>query len=80
VLAEGAVRVEQGGRLLRELSAPGDGFGEIALLRDVPRTATVTTTRETILFAVDRAPFLAAITGHPAAFAAANEVVAAHAP
>ena len=80
VLAEGAVRVEQGGRLLRELSAPGDGFGEIALLRDVPRTATVTTTRETILFAVDRAPFLAAITGHPAAFAAAKEVVAAHAP
>ncbi len=80
VLAEGGVRVEQGGRLLRELTSPGDAFGEIALLRDVPRTATVTTTRETILFAVDRAPFLAAITGHPAAFAAAQDVAAAHAP
>lgn len=65
VLDEGAVRVEQGGRHLRDLTDPGDGFGEIALLRDVPRTATVTATRPSVLFAVDRAPFLAALTGRP---------------
>ncbi len=76
VLASGIVRVEQGGRLLRELDRPGDGFGEIALLRDVPRTATVTAVTEVAVLAVDRAPFLAAVTGHPAAFRAAQEVVA----
>lgn len=72
LLAEGAVRVEQGGRHLRDLDTPGQGFGEIALLRDVPRTASVTTISESVLFAVDRAPFLAAITGHPDAYAAAD--------
>ncbi len=72
VIASGSVRVDRGGELLRELSEPGEGFGEIALLRDVPRTATVTATSPTTLLAVDRAPFLAAVTGHPAAFAAAQ--------
>ena len=76
VLASGIVRVEQGGRLLRELDRPGDGFGEIALLRDVPRTATVTAATEVAVLAVDRIPFLAAVTGHPAALRAAQEVVA----
>jgi len=76
VISDGAVRVEQGGRHLRDLASPGDGFGEIALLRDVPRTATVTSIRETVLFAVDRGPFLAAVTGHPDAYRAAPEVAA----
>lgn len=77
VLASGAVRVEQGGRTLREIDRPGDGFGEIALLRDVPRTATVTTTTEVAVFAIDRAPFLAAVTGHPDAFTVADREAAA---
>jgi MFS family permease len=76
VLASGVVRVEQGGRFLRELQQPGDGFGEIALLQDVPRTATVSTTSEVAVFAIDRAPFLAAVTGHPDAFAAAEQAMA----
>lgn len=76
VLASGSLRVDRDGRHLRDLATPGDGFGEIALLRGVPRTATVTTTGESTLLAVDRAPFLAAVTGHPDAFAAAEQEVA----
>ncbi len=76
VLAAGAVRVERAGQHLRDMSTAGGGFGEIALVLGVPRTATVTATTETTLLAIDRAPFLAAVTGHPGAFAAAKREVA----
>lgn len=66
VLLEGSVAISQGGRQIAVRAAP-DQLGEIALLRDVPRTATVTAVTPVRLLTLDRASFLAAITGHPSA-------------
>ena len=62
VIVSGAVEVTDDGRVLRT-EGPGDYFGEIGLLRDVPRTATVTATEDTDLLVLARGDFLGAMTG-----------------
>jgi predicted MFS family arabinose efflux permease len=73
-IADGEVDVTRAGQQIG-IRHRGEGFGEIALLHDVPRTATVTARTDTLLFALDREPFVLSVTGHPAAARAAEEVV-----
>ncbi|HUY97981.1 MAG TPA: MFS transporter [Verrucomicrobiae bacterium] len=74
-IESGSVAVTDGERLLAT-QGPGEGFGEIALLRDVSRTATVTAKTDTVLLSVDRDEFITAVTGHPTSRAAADALVA----
>ena len=76
VIASGAIRVERGGATLAVLGR-GDGFGEIALLRDVPRTASCVATGASALFALDKPSFLSALSHHPAVRAEAERLSAA---
>lgn len=76
IVAEGEVDVTQSGAKLTTLGT-GGYFGEIALLRDVSRTATVTAHTNVVLYALDRDDFLATVTGHPQSAEAAETVMAA---
>ncbi len=62
-IANGAVDVVRGGVRINTLER-GEGFGEISLVQDVVRTATVRAVTETRLVVVERDPFLVALTGH----------------
>jgi MFS family permease len=62
-IAAGELDVCQDGHFLRRCGR-GDGVGEIALLRDVPRTATVTARTPATVYQLNREPFLTAVLGH----------------
>jgi CRP-like cAMP-binding protein len=73
-IADGEVEITARGRLLG-IRRRCEGFGEIALLRDSSRTATAVARTDTLLYRLDKEPFLAAVTGHTAATHAAEQLV-----
>jgi len=74
LVAAGRVGVVLDGEQVAELG-PGESFGEIALLRSVARTATVTALTDVTLQALERETFLGAVTGHAQSRAAAESLV-----
>jgi len=76
LIEEGEVDVEVDDEHVRTLG-PGDYFGEIALLRDVPRTATIRTVGEVRLLALDRESFLSTVADNRGSADAAEAVVGA---
>jgi len=76
LLDSGRFGVEVDGRPVRDLG-PGEGFGEIALLREGVRTATVTAAEPSVLWALDGDVFLAALRADGGRALAALDAVAA---
>jgi hypothetical protein len=79
VIEAGSAEVLRDGRTIRTLGA-GDSFGEIALLRDGVRTATIRAAAEGPMrvSTLTRSAFLTAVTGYPASATTAGQVVADH--
>jgi hypothetical protein len=76
VIADGEVEIVRADRVVATRSR-GEGFGEIALMYDVPRTATVRALTDTKLYALESSVFLVAVTGHAASKRAAHELAEA---
>ena len=74
VVADGEVTVSTASGFSTDLER-GDGFGEIALLNDTPRTATVSAKTEASLYTLGRDEFLTAITGFKDVHGAARGMV-----
>jgi MFS family permease len=74
IIDSGQVEVRIGDRIIRR-EGPGESFGEVALLRDVPRTAGVVAASDAELFALGREAFTSAVTGDYQSLRAADEVI-----
>jgi MFS family permease len=73
-IASGELAVSSGGRRLRLLGR-GEGFGEIALLLDVPRTADVVAISDARLYVLGKNAFVTSVTGHPASAGEARRLI-----
>ena len=76
-VADGSLAISRSGEVVKTVSR-GEGFGEIALVRDVPRQATVTAVTDAALYSLRKDLFLQTVTGHTTAAAAATRIVDGH--
>jgi hypothetical protein len=76
IVDSGEIEIEIDGREVNVLG-PGEYFGEIALLREIPRTASARARQPSELYALERDAFLGAVAGHAASSEAAENVVTA---
>lgn len=76
VIADGTVHVSPAEGAPKRLG-PGESFGEIALLREVPRTATVVATTDVEVLELPGEEFVAAVSGNADALRAADAIVGA---
>jgi CRP-like cAMP-binding protein len=74
VIESGTVAISKDGVEVNQIG-PGGYFGETALVRHVPRTATVRAVTDVVLYALDRQPFLEAVTGSPLSTEEAERVI-----
>jgi MFS family permease len=75
LIDDGNVRIEPPGHAARMLGQ-GEGFGEISLVRDIPRTATARAETPVSLYALRGDEFVSTVTGHATSAAAADAVIA----
>ena len=76
VIALGEADVIGDGRLVNTIG-PGDGFGEIALLRGTARTTTVCARTSLSVYTLERAPFLSAVGGYRSSADEADALITA---
>jgi len=76
VVATGRFDVARHGHHLAT-AGPGGFFGEMALLRDIPRQATVTAREDSTVYAFERRDFISAVTGHALSDQAASDLIEA---
>jgi MFS family permease len=74
IIAQGSADVVHDGELVTQLRV-GDAFGEIALLRDVPRTATVRAASDLEVLRLGRRAFVGAVCGSSQSLDAADAMV-----
>jgi hypothetical protein len=76
-VADGELAISRDGEPLQTVTR-GDAFGEIALIRDLPRQATVTAVTDASLYTLERDLFVQAVTGHATAASALRRIVTGH--
>ncbi len=76
-IADGCLAISRDGQVVQEVTR-GDGFGEIALIRDVPRQASVTAVTDASLYSLHKELFVQTVTGHIVAAKTVGAIIAGH--
>lgn len=76
-VSSGSLRIVRQGQLVQTVTR-GQGFGEIALIRDIPRQATVTAESDSLLYSLEKDLFVVTLTRHAGASTAARRIIEDH--